>query len=306
MNLVVGALNLGEHVEGQDAHLAVVEDGERRVLEYRYRGSFVPPADRFGPVREQVTEVVVGYGDQPDLNFLAFFPRVRSVNVYTSTVQDISGLRHLPELRDLSLQRPRCTMEVLGELRSLEQVYLDGWRPGAESLFRLTGLRQAGIQSYGRPSFEDLSHWEALEELWVNRGKLERLDGLPAGLRKLRLTTQRQLASLEPLKGCVLLEKLELDACSKITSLHGIENCRALKLLSVAQCKLSGTLAPLAGLQNLEYVFLGERAIAGPVDIESLYDLPKLTNLIIPRKTGLDPARLRQTAPRCELVLSVH
>jgi hypothetical protein len=260
------------------------------------------------PYLEQIDEVVVGYvpaGQEVPLHFLRFLPCVSSVWIVTDQVQDLSELRFLPRLRDLAIDRPKCRMDVLGELVSLEVLYLDDWRPGAESIFRLPGLVKLGVQRFGRPDLKAMSGWTKLRELWLNAGPLMDLSGLPASIEKLRLTSLRKLGSLSALGLCPRLSDLRMESCRSLKSLAGLEHCERLGVLSISRSGPLDDLRPLRGLAGLRYVVLADGTVLGTTeDVAALYSLRNLHNLIIPRLSGVDPARIRQSSPDCDVRLT--
>jgi len=259
------------------------------------------------PFVNQIRELTVGYvveGRTLDLDLLRYTPNIDVVWIATDQVHDISGLASLLHVRELSIDRPTCRMDVLGELCSLESLYLDDWRPGAASLFRLQHLRKVGIQKFDCENLEGLSGWKALHDLWLNSGPLKDLAGVPERLEMLRLSGLRKLASLLPLRACGGLKELWLDGCRALHSLSGIEGCRALLRLLLPRCGRLDTLEPLRSLPQIEYLTLAEGTIGEGTTIEALYELRNLKTLIIPRKSGLNADRLLRAAPGCDVHLT--
>lgn len=243
-----------------------------------------------------VNEVIVGYNARQELDFLREMPNVERVEIRTPTIVDLNGLTTLQRLRVLAIYRPTCRMETLGNLSSLEDLYLDGWRPGAESVFGLLNLRKLGIQRFPFPDLDGMSAFRRLEELWLNAGRLESLWGIPHSIRSLRITSNRKLSSLLPLQGCGNLVDLRLESVRQVSSLVGVEPC-PLVILVLIGIGLLADLQPLTGKTTMEFLTLSEGTLDASSDIEALYSLVQLRNLFIPRKASLDIQRLRRAAP---------
>lgn len=295
MKLTIGSIYLGKN----QPNFAELSDEERIVKRISLEDSD-PSIEEFYPYLDQINEVVVGFVNQPNLDFLKFFPNVTRIWIITSTVKNLDGLRYLNNLRSLAIDRPTCRMDILGELKSLETLYLDDWRPGAKSIFHLKGLVKVGVQKYGYPDLQGMSGWTRLNELWINAGKLEELRSIPSAIKKLRLTNLRKLQSLLPLSACPWLEELIVDGCRKINSLAGIEQCFQLRILSIGRSGTIESLEPLRNLKNLEHIFL-----ADGTDIQEgndvLYTLPNLRKLIITKQSGLEKDKVLKIAPNCEV-----
>lgn len=259
-----------------------------------------PRLEEFAPYLDQVTEVVVGFVNQPDLEFLKFFPNVTNIWIITSTVKNLDGLRYPKNLKSFAIDRPTCRMDILGELSSLEELYLDDWRPGAKSIFRLKKLVKVGIQKFGYSDLQGMSDWTRLKELWLNAGKLEELRDIPQTINKLRLTNLRKLQSLLPLSNCLNLEEFKIDGCRKVNSLAGIEQCLQLRILSVGRSGTIESFEPLRNLKNLEHIFVADRTSVQK-GVDALYALPNLRKLIVMKQSGLEKDKVLRTAPNCEV-----
>ena len=251
----------------------------------------------------QVDEIIVGFSNASNLEYLQYFPKCKSVRIMTSQVTDISGLLYLSMLKSLTIERARCRMHILGELESLEEIFLDDWRLGADSLFNLTKIVKASLHKYGCNNLESIRKWSLLNELWIRAGKLNELYGIPEGVQALRLTSIRKLESLTPLSQCTKLESLIVESCRGIMSLDGLEYCTNLKTLSLPQMGKLDHLYSLRSLKNLEYLFLADGTDATN-GIEVLYELPKLTTLVVSKKSGIDAEVFSNGHPDCKLVLT--
>jgi Leucine-rich repeat (LRR) protein len=251
-----------------------------------------------------IDTVEVGFCDIVDLDFLRQLPNAKKVWVLTSRVKDISGLRHCPQLCSLAIERPTCRMDVLGELTNLEEVHLDNWRPGADSLFHLTKLRSVRIRRYPYPDLTNMSRWRELRTLWLAYGGLETLDGIPDCTTVLELAQLRKLRSIDGIRSCRDLNRLIIQSCRSLTSLIGIESCLALDVLSVFQMGTLTDLHPIRYLPHLTYLVLTEFAGLLERDEGVLDNLSSLRTLIISKKLGIPIERLQKVLPNADTRLA--
>ena len=253
---------------------------------------------------DRVDHIIVGETECASLDFLLQFRSVSDVWIQTPHIRDLTGLLTLTSLRKLAIDRPKCRMDLLGDLQTLEDLYIDAWRPGAESLFRLKGLRRLGIQRYPYEDLGPMKELTALRDLWLNAGKLCSLDGVPPTLEKLRISSNKRLDSLVPLRGCLRLEDLWMQSVRQLQSLEGLEPC-PLRILSLVKIGALRTLEPLRGKPELEFIAIMESDV-NHLDVNALYSLPSVKTLRISRRSGLDANRVRTSSPAVEVSLSEY
>jgi Leucine-rich repeat (LRR) protein len=300
MKLTIGSIYLGRG----SSDVIELSDAEDVIRRFSISEISRPRLGEIADHLDAIDEVIVGFVEQPNIDFLRFLPNVTNIWILSPYVKDIGGLRYLTNIKNVAIDRPTCRMDVLGELSSLEYLYIDDWRPGANSIFRLKNLVKVGIQKFASTNLQEMSNWRRLSELWINAGRLEDLHGIPNTIERLRLTNLRKLDSLLPLNTCPKLEDLRLSGCRKVRSLNGVERCFQLRVLSVAKGGTIESLEPLRNLKNLEYVLIGEGTPVNKVGIDVLYDLPKLKRLIIPKQSGLEKDILLRRVPGCEITLT--
>jgi hypothetical protein len=301
MKLTVGTRYLGE--QASDPKALELSEGSKTIGLFDIAELSKPGLGMLVGYVDRIHEVVVAFSDQPNVDFLRSLPGVMDVWVMTSSVKDLSGLRFCREIRRLSLERLVAPLHPLGELNSLEELFIDSWPHGADSIFRLTNLRKVGIQKYRHTDLENFAAWRKLEELWLHRGQVQTLKGIPGGIKILRLTNLKDLASLQPLSNCPNLESLTLDGCRQVQTLDGLEGCSRLKVLSIVKGATIVSLEPLRPLGELTHVLLAEGTKVSPDGVEALYDLPALQKVIISKRSGLDKARLLTQCRGCEVFL---
>lgn len=304
MKLITETTKVGDYISGCYEHVFRVENGRSHTYPLTDLNSPAPP-DHVRKAIEGATEVVVGYGEQHDLDFLRWAPNAQRVWIMSAAVKNIDGLLSLTRLVDLAIDRPICRMDILGELIHLRKLYIDDWRPGAESVFNLPHLEVFGVQKFPYRDLTRISSWNRLRELWINAGKLDSLEGIPTGLTELRLTCQRYLVSIQAVAACASMDRVTLDGCASIRSVAGLEGCPSLRMLSVIKCGDIDSLEPLRGLRSLEFVGIADGTVVTG-NVEALYTLPSLKTLIIARKSGVDVHRLRQVVPSCEIRITTR
>jgi len=251
-----------------------------------------------------VTEVVVGFSGVTNVDFFSRIPNVQKVRMLTSSIQNIEGLRCLDNIRILQLDRPRYKMNILGELKSLENLYLDDWRGGAQSIFSLEKLSAFGVQKFPYIDLQPLRNWHVLESLWLNAGKLETLDGIPKSLLTLKLNQLRRLTSIKSIAGCRQLKDFSLNGCRKINSLSGIQTCQNLSNLSISKVGTIHSLEPLREIPNLSFVYIADGVNVSVQEKDVFHNHMNLQRLIISRKLGIDVDALRFRLPETEIILA--
>jgi len=299
MKLIIGSRYLESEL--QDV-IQLVDDGEP-IQSFPLSSIFSNNLGNIVPHSSQIEELEIGFVDLESLDFLGFFPNVVKVWIMSPKIKNVEGLRHLTALKSLKIDRPTCRLDVLGELTGLEEIYLDDWRPGIQSLFNLKNLVKVGLQKFGYPSLEVMSHWSQLRELWLNAGILENLDGIPVSVRELKLTDLRKLRSISALERCLQLEKFVLEGSKKVESLNGIGACVQLRFLSISKVGLVDTLRPLEDLKRIEHMFLADGIRVQDPDVSALYSLPSLRKLIVSKEFGVQKDKVSETAPECEVIL---
>jgi hypothetical protein len=295
-------------------YLLWADDGSPQTLTVRGKDQVVavaPLADlyppEFGglaPFLGSVVEVTVRESPDSNLEFLRFVPYTVRLQSHCSALRDVSGLRYLRGLRSLLLDYPTCRLDVLGELASLEDLYLDGWPAGAQSIFGLRRLVRLVIRSFSHADLASMAAWSQLRYLRLGRGRLQELAGVPPGIRHLELSYQPKLTSIQAASTCGELRELILHCCRPIHSIEGLERCRRLRFLSLRKLGPVLDLSPLQGMEELERLDLAEKAITEDTDLEGIYGHPKLRDLCISKKAKLDVDRLLADSPNCQIRLT--
>lgn len=152
-----------------------------------------------------------------DLSFLSLFPRLRSVEAYSTEVRDLQALSTLRDLEVLGLQTPAVT-RFQSEWFPALRVALLSWRKGMEGLLQAEGLRYLNVSSFPFTDLSPLVNLQRLERLALTSRKLTSLEGLERlrSLRQLDLYACPNLTSIAPVAKCPNLVKVEVESCRHI------------------------------------------------------------------------------------------
>jgi hypothetical protein len=298
VKLVIGSIYLARGGHADSIELS--DSSGTRVYSARGYDALINPQSRLLRYAEHINEVVVGFCDTTNLDFLLHFPYARSVAIMTSTVKDIQGLRHVPELRSLSIERATCRMDIIGSLSELERIHLDTWRPGAQSILELRNLRSVRIRGYPYPNLEPTRNWAKLDKLWLSIGGLESLDGVPPKLTELELSYLRKLRSIDSIGKCAQLRRFVLEGCKNLESISGLEGCHALGMLSISRAGMLATLAPIRHLSSVTYLAISDMRGVQDKQSDVLDRMANLQTCIVSKKTGIDIERVRRNSPSVE------
>jgi hypothetical protein len=255
-----------------------------------------------------------------DLELLAHFPGLRLLGVTSLRLTSWEGLRHvagsltelhmgdtlrpvsiapmaqLRSLTALGLHGPLRDVDVIGELRGIEDLQLRSVTlPDLSLLVPMNGLRSLWIGLGGTADLSLLSRLGALEdlELWRIRGlrDVSVLGSLPR-LRRLTLQSMAAVTQLPSFRGALGLRRLALDTMKGITDLGPIAEAPALEeLLLVSMTHLApGSLRPLIGHRTLRrgvWGFGSTRKNVAAYDLLPLGDPP----YGYPKPSKADPSR---------------
>jgi hypothetical protein len=159
-----------------------------------------------------------------------------------------TGIRHIDDFLAVRGQTPPDTTNV------------DDVEPDARAV---TVSRKTG-------NLERLAELPALQRLVARAPNQEtlRLIGGASSMEDLELCGGT-MADLNPLSGLQRLRYLAISVASRLRSLDGIEGLNSLQFFSAWHCAALTSVAPLAGLRGLRYVFL-DGNMYKPMRLESL------------------------------------
>jgi len=152
-----------------------------------------------------------------DLEFLASFRELRSVEIYSNDVRDLSPLAALNGLEVLGLQTQGKTKFHHDWFPRLRIAKLQ-WRPGMDALLECHAVNYLNIINFPFVDLLPLKGLSLLERLYLTSRKLTSLAGIEClhSLRHLDLYACPYLISVEPLKNCPNIVKVEIESCRHI------------------------------------------------------------------------------------------
>ena len=226
------------------------------------------------------------------LPHVAKLPRLASLKIHNTPVGDteLEALSQMSGLREVSLQRTRCTGAALAHLpATVESLHLGGrdLAPAQlANLNRFSRLKELSLKLHDvplgdLPALKSLASVEVLDltGLVVDDASLDRLEGLES-LRILRFDATRITdRGLPPLAGLVRLEQLDLGGAhltdSGVALLAPLVELRALALGGNVTDEALGYLTGLVELQQLDlratrFTGTGARHLSGQKNLREL------------------------------------
>lgn len=193
--------------------------------------------------------------------------------------EDLTVLRDLKNLRELTVQGAVRDFSVLSKLPKLETLHL-GRNPGSSgsSLAACKNIKYLDIYNFGDP-FTDTSFLRGmtgLERLRINHAGLKNIKDI-GGLYNLKELDLRdnEISDIAPLEKLKKLEKLSLSA-NKISKLEPLKALSKLKELDASSNVLKDV-SPLAQMKNLESLELSNNWLGSLQPLEKLTNLKKLS-----------------------------
>lgn len=227
-----------------------------------------------------------------NIDFVANFPNLRSIEIYSETVTDLSPLDSLCGLVHMGIQCAYKTFPSHLPLANLKSCGLN-WHPAAKGLLQCKSLESLNITNY---PFENLSPLVALTSLKVLKLTSSRLTGLDgaSSLRELAVLDLYRCTRLHTLAGIEAhstLSILALDVCKKVTSLDHLRGLRNLCELIITDCDDIESLEPIRSLAKLTRVFFvgSTKIVDGNVDLDR--SLPALKDISFMNRRGYNDSR---------------
>jgi Leucine-rich repeat (LRR) protein len=158
----------------------------------------------------------LGFRDT-DLAFLGQFPHLRSIEVYSTGVTDISPIALLPCVEVLGLQTKATTSLSASNFAWLRVAKLY-WAKGMEGLLSASTLEYLNVVNFPYSNLVPLHQLTRLRRLSLVSRKLSSLEGIErcGHLEHIDLFRCPNLASLEPLARCPSVIRVEVESCPKI------------------------------------------------------------------------------------------
>lgn len=208
-------------------------------------------------------------GSISDLEFLRYFPTLRRfrADALFHSLTTLDGLRHLPDdLESLTIgqTKKQLALDGLARFTELRKLYLEGQKKGIEVLSQLRALEDLTLRSITLPDLRLLVPLDRLWSLDLKLGGTKDLHLLPqiGRLRYLELWLVRGLADLEVVSQLTELEVLFLQALKQVTQLPDLSPCVQLRHVHLETMKGLTDLQPLVDAPALQSL--------------GAYDLPQL------------------------------
>lgn len=255
----------------------VTDDGRRRLRTEEWELL----ADYMRPHPHLELEVRFTNGKKPwDLEFLAPFGHLRKLWIEGTTPASMDGLRHVPQLRSLTVfdEGKRRSLEVLNHLTELRSLVIAGHSRELDVLASLPNLRSVSLRGVKRDNLEFLGDAERLAILTMDYGRIDDLSALPAfpNLQMFGMGHTKP-ADLTPISECTRLVRLILDhmPLSTFPDLSALT-----ELIAVEAIDLKGLedLAPLATAPKVRYLAVDSKTLQ-PDAFAVLADHPTLEYL---------------------------
>lgn len=214
------------------------------------------------------------------LDFLAGLPALDAFSIIDFTINDVSPIHQLSDLRALELST-YCDTEVnFARFPTLERAVFY-WRDGSDSLFDCVTLRMLFLHRYNRPLSQPFSRLSCLEDLSIANSDLREVESLAAlkNVKFLGLYNLKELASLRGLDALVQLETLEINGCKRLGRIDELATLVNLRRLQLNDDGLVASLAPLRGASHLEEVLFYESTNIVDGNLSPLTELARLRHV---------------------------
>lgn len=184
--------------------------------------------------RPQVT--LRAYGAVGNLDFLRWFPRLMRFAVDARGLDDLDGLRHLPDnLESLRLgaTKKRLSVRALSRFSEMRSLSLEGHTKDLDVVGGLTSLVDLTLRSSTVPSLEFLEPLDELRALDLKLGGTTDLGSLRhvGRLQYLELWQIRGLADISVVSELTHLEYLHLQSLRRVEQLPDLSTARDLRVL---------------------------------------------------------------------------
>jgi Leucine-rich repeat (LRR) protein len=221
---------------------------------------------RFLSVYPQVALVARARGASPpfvetDLAWLARFPALRRLWIDLPNLRDLAGLEHvrseLEELRLGAAGRP-LSLSPLRHLRNLRALSLDGPVEDFDAVGAIRELRDLELHGFTLPDLSPLPPLLALRELKIHDGAIGSLSGAESlrSLEKLEVVFVEGLSDLTALARLSALRDLTLAHLRSVASLPSLAALERLRRVRLEGLELLRDLSPVASARNLEEIEL--------------------------------------------------
>lgn len=220
--------------------------------------------------------------DMCHLDFLSECPDIEIVHTGNEYLKDVSGLYQLKNLKSLSLNDIKPSLEIdFGRISSLE-VFWGQLPPKAKGVGALQNLKEMRLWSYKPKSknLEPLSLLKNLKSLELIQSNITSLKGaeglesletlglyylrsfsslqdikyLSGSLKVLDIENSKKIGDFNPIVNLKCLEVLNMRGCGEIQSIQFVSQLSGLKMLAFdGSTIVDGNLSPCEGIEHVYF-----------------------------------------------------
>jgi hypothetical protein len=244
-----------------------------------------------GRAHRLVLNYALGF-NEPNLDFIRGLP-IRELEITDRRLDTLEPIHSLaPTLESLRVTtHPDLTIR-LSELPKLRNLGAS-WAQVAETIGQVSGLHDLFLLAYMPDNLEPLSSHSGLQTLRMkDRPRLRSLSGLSClpNIQRLGIYLAARLDDITELRDRSEIRELELDWCKKMRRIDDLAGCVGLRRLSVAESGDIESLKPVAGLIELEELYLYGSTKILDNDLTPLTGLPRLKTLALMNRRGYSPS----------------
>ena len=198
------------------------------------------------------------YGKGCNLDFLKFFPFLRQFQVDVFDLQDIDGIRHLPDNLEFvafsQTKSKRFSLAFLSRFHSLRRLYIESHQKDIAVLSELSSIEDLTLRSITLPDLSLLVPLRHLLSLDIKLGGTKNLSLLPeiGRLRYLELWMIRGLEDISSVGHVRTLQYIFLQTLKRVESVPSLRDLRLLRRVHLQTMKGLSDLQPIADAPLLE------------------------------------------------------
>jgi hypothetical protein len=212
-------------------------------------------------------------GEERDVDFLVHFPFLKRLEIGIFRLRDLSGIAHvtksLEEFTFAQTSRP-WSLSFLADCKRLKLLYIEKQPRDIEVLGELKQLEDLTLRSITLPDLSLLVPLRKLLSLDIKLGGTSNLRLLPeiGRLRYLELWQILGLADLDVLAEVTTLQSLNLQAIKQVKRLASFEPLKRLRRVYLEKMSGISDLSPLAAAPALEELAVYDMKHLQPADFQ--------------------------------------
>ncbi len=236
-----------------------------------------------------------------DLECLRFFPDLRRIDIHEGALTSLEGLGYLSDdATEIAIGSTRKPLSLLplGRFRGLRTLYLERQHRGIEIVGELRSLEDLTLRSVTLPNLSVLLPLEQLRSFDIKLGGTTDLRLLPriGRLTYLELWLIRGLEDVDAIGDIVTLEELYLQGLKRVTHLPSFRRLGRLRKVHLETMRGLADLSGVAEAPALEILWLTDFRHAQPDIARPFIGHPTL------RETGWGLGSLRKNFAAQDLV----